>query len=190
MELQKIGVKFYATGPLPVDPEILTTVFHRWIQSHSVAGLLIDVADYRHMEKDPCVVLVAHEGHYVVSEDTRRFAMAYERRIEQDGDLESRVRGALTIAVEACGQLLSEPEFVGKTGFGGEEWELFSNDRLLAANDERGEALMRPAIVRVLDAIYGSGGYELCGEPDAKERLRFTVKPHEAQPLSQLLSGL
>ncbi len=53
-DLQRIGLKFFfegtgeATrkGAAPLRPRDFIPVFHGWIQTHAVDGLLIDVADY------------------------------------------------------------------------------------------------------------------------------------------------
>ena len=39
-------------------------MFHRWIQTRAVDGLLIDVADYTHLKDGPQVLLAGHEGNY------------------------------------------------------------------------------------------------------------------------------
>lgn len=44
-------------------------VFHQWIRNDSLQDILVDVADYRHVARDPGVVLVGYECNYQVRED-------------------------------------------------------------------------------------------------------------------------
>ena len=63
-DLQRVALKVFLTDDSVLDPRDAIPVFHRWIQTHAVDGLLIDVADYAHLPTGPTVLLVAHEGHY------------------------------------------------------------------------------------------------------------------------------
>ena len=62
--LQRFGLKLFLQSGQEVDPKSLIPVFHRWIQTGAVGGLLIDVADYTHLAEGPSVLLVGHEGNY------------------------------------------------------------------------------------------------------------------------------
>ena len=75
--LHRIALKIFLDDESVLEPADVIPVFHRWIQTQAVDGLLIDVADYSHMATGPCVVLVAHEGHYVLDRagGTARAAM-------------------------------------------------------------------------------------------------------------------
>ena len=49
--LQHVNVKFPSAGSIDLTQAI--PVFHRWIQEQALPGLLIDVADYRHVPEGP-----------------------------------------------------------------------------------------------------------------------------------------
>ena len=77
-DLQRIVVKFHLDDGSPVELDKVIPVFHRWIQTGAVEGLLIDVADYSHVPQGPGVMLIAHEGNYAL-ENVLRGARAQER---------------------------------------------------------------------------------------------------------------
>lgn len=57
---QRLSLRFEMTGPSPVDLGDVIPVFHRWIQDSRTDAMLIDVADYRHVQAGPGVVMVGH----------------------------------------------------------------------------------------------------------------------------------
>ena len=61
-QLQRFGLKLFVDSAAVVSPHACVPIFHRWIQTGAVDGLLIDVADYTHLTDGPRVLLVAHEG--------------------------------------------------------------------------------------------------------------------------------
>ena len=79
-ELQRLSVKLFLADDGRPEPRDVIPVFHRWIQTSAVDGLLIDVADYAHLPTGPSVLLVAHEGHYVLDGGGGRLGLRYVRR--------------------------------------------------------------------------------------------------------------
>ena len=82
-KLQRVALKVFFT---PQTASTFKTrevipVFHRWIQTQAVDGLLIDVADYTHLPTGPAVILIAHEGQYSI-----------DWTLEQDADPKARFR--------------------------------------------------------------------------------------------------
>ena len=47
--LQRIVLKIFLDEESVLEPSDVIPVFHPWIQTQAVDGLLIDVADYTHM---------------------------------------------------------------------------------------------------------------------------------------------
>src|SRR5258708_8791547 len=134
MELQHVNVKLLVRNPEEVDLEPLIPVFHGWIQNQVGEGLLLDVADYRHVDAGPGVVLIGHEGNYSVDNTDNRLGVRYNRKAALDGNNQDRLKQAARAALTACQRLEAESRMGGKLRFNGQEIEIFINDRLLAPN--------------------------------------------------------
>ena len=132
--LQRIALKIFLDDEAAVEPADVIPVFHRWIQTQAVDGLLIDVADYSHMATGPCVLLVAHEGHYVLDRAGGRLGLQYARRRPLDGPLQDRLAVLGRILLRAGRLLETDRSLPGPVRFRGNEIECIANDRLLAPN--------------------------------------------------------
>ncbi len=69
LDLHRVEAKLFFENPGFLDGDALIPVLHRWIRESAVEGLLIDVADYRHVEQGPGAILVAHECDYRIDAD-------------------------------------------------------------------------------------------------------------------------
>jgi hypothetical protein len=112
----------------------VAVVFHRWIQQSAVDGILVDVADYKHVFQGPGIVLVGHECDYSLDLADGRPGMMYTRKRHTSGDLSDRVAGAFRRALEACQVLERESELAGRVRFKTDEVRLVLLDRLRAPN--------------------------------------------------------
>lgn len=65
MNPARLSVRF-AVESVPDDLEPAIRVFHRFIQRGLVEGLILDVADYRHVPTGPGVLLMGHDVDYGV----------------------------------------------------------------------------------------------------------------------------
>ena len=70
MELQKIGVKVFATAPNEIPLTDFIDIFHSWIQASD--GVYHDVADYSHMQAGPGIVLVANDANVSIDDTSDR----------------------------------------------------------------------------------------------------------------------
>ena len=68
MNPQRLSVRFPLAAPLD-DLEPAIAVFHRFIQRGLVEGLVLDVADYRHVPAGPGVMLIGHDVDYRLAGD-------------------------------------------------------------------------------------------------------------------------
>src|ERR1700688_3000945 len=142
MQLQHVNVKLFVQNPQDADLEPLIPVFQSWIQDQTNGELLLDVADYRHVEAGPGVVLIGHQGNYSVDNTDNRLGVRYNRKAVLNGSNQDRLEQAARAALSACRRLEEEPRLGGKLRFNGREIEIFINDRLLAPNsDQTREAL-------------------------------------------------
>jgi hypothetical protein len=172
-DLQRIGLKLFATDDTSLRPRQLVPIFHRWIQTQAIADqLLVDVADYAHVPDGPGVMLVAHEGNFSLDLGGGRMGLAYNRKTPVEGQLEDRLRLVLRTVLDACLQLEAEPALEGRLRFRGDELQLFANDRLRAPNEPQTLEVFQPALQALLQRLYGAA-CTITSDPD--RRARFSV---------------
>src|SRR5258706_10664559 len=132
MDLQHFNVKLFVDQPETVDLAAFMTVFNGWIQDQATEELLIDVADYRHVQEGPGVVLIGHEANYSLDNAEDRLGLLYNRKAPLPGSNQDRLRQAVRAALLAAQRLAVKPglKFSGGEAQGG------GNDRLLAPQTE------------------------------------------------------
>lgn len=182
MDLYKVGVKFFAENAAALDLLELIPVFHRWIQTRGLDDLLVDVADYSHVHAGPGILLVAHEGNYGFDETDNRRGLVYYSKRPLAGDLQQRLATVCRKTLRACQLLEQTPELKGNLTFRGNELQIFSNDRLIAPNEERTYTALEPALGAFLQQLYPGEEVRLEGEHDPQER--FSVAAKTSQPVS------
>ena len=173
-----------------VDLAQAIPVFHRWIQQQALPGLLIDVADYRHVPEGPGVVLVAHEALYGLDQGGGRLGLLYNRRTRIDAPPAEALQQAFRAALEACRKLEQEPEFAGTLSFAASACEVAVNDRALAPNDAATAARLRAALQPLLDHLWGSGSYQMNTLGEARDRLGVTAHTGTAHSVGVVLDKL
>src|SRR4051812_30200645 len=113
MDSSKLSVKLFLSTPAPA-PEGIVPVFHSWIQQKAVADhLLIDVADYAHVQNGPGTVLVADEGNFHLDHTGGRSGLLYIRKRPIEGNLEEKIHTVVRIAIDAAVRLESAPALDG-----------------------------------------------------------------------------
>jgi len=182
--VQRVGAKLFCRDGADLPLVDVIPVFHRWIQSDAVPGLLIDVADYSHVPEGPGVILVSHEGIYALDELGGRRGLAYTARFPAFETLRDCLRWSLRAAVIAACAL--EAEFSGRLYFRGDEIEVFVNDRLNAPNDALGAAILDQEIDRLLREIYPDLPCERRIDPDPRQRLSVLVRAGRQMSLTDL----
>lgn len=175
MDLHKFCFKVFAQDASGVRLDTFIPIFHRWIQTQGVEGMLIDVADYAHVSRGPGVVLVAHEANYSMDQMEGPLGLLYQRKTSAGGPLNDRLTAALRAALAACAKLESEPELAGRLRFKAGEPVFIANDRLHAPNTEEGFEALRPELEAALAKVYPSGFKLSRGPADAGRRLSVSV---------------
>lgn len=183
-ELQRIGLKVFASDDSTVRAREVVPVFHRWIQTRALDGLLlVDVADYAHVPEGPGAVLVAHEGNFSIDLADDRLGLLFYRKTQAPGALADRLRLLARTTLQAARLLEQDPALAGRLRFRGERIELFANDRLLAPNDEATRAAFAPALRELLAVLYGPVDCRI--EPASDDvRERFGVRIEAPAPVS------
>jgi aconitase B len=172
MEVQRIGIKFFAADPSPIRLDTLIPVFHGWIQKQNVTGhLLIDVHDYSHLHQGPGILLVAHEGNFSVDMSDGRPGLVYYRKTPTTLSPIEHLRAVLRSALQAC-RLLEKD---ARIRFNLDEFAVFANDRLNAPNDQQTFTELEKLLSPALKLVFEGAEFKLVPTSlDPKERLTVT----------------
>jgi hypothetical protein len=190
MQLQHVNVKLLVQNPQGVDLEPLIPVFHSWIQEQSSDELLLDIADYRHVEAGPGVVLIGHEGNYSVDNTDNRLGVRYNRKAALDGNNQDRLEQATRAALAACERLEAEPLLGGKLRFNGQEIEIFINDRLLAPNTDETRESVAADLQVFSKKLFGGEEYSVSYGRDARKLFTASLKADKTFSVTDLLQRL
>ena len=190
MTPQRLAVKFFAK-PDPsaaVDLEPFVALFHEFIQTKRLDGLLIDVADYSHVPDGPGVILVGHDVEYGID---RAGGLAGLRTIGkrfENATIDEAARDVLQKAL-AC---VAAIEIDGRSGLAFEtaavEIQLIDRLRVPHTGEAVSAALdeLRPAI----DALYGNAVVEAAPAADPRSLPTFSAVAAEPADIPALLSRL
>ena len=187
----RLQVKFFLENPATLDLAPVGGVFQRWIQKKALEGLLIDVADYRHVFEGPGTVLIGHESDYAIENQDGRPGLLYTRKRQPDPDLQTQLRASLRLALTACQLLEAETTFKPKLKFRADEIQIRFADRLQLPNRPETFEVVKDDVEAVLAELYGPHSVSLA--PVSQEpRHLFTVdiRGGGAVGVAELLSQL
>ena len=191
--LQRCGLKvFFETDAPDAEPDVrvFIPVFHHWIRTSAVAGLLIDVADYTHLADGPAVLLAGHEGNYAIDRADGRTGLCYYRKQPVGGALADRLAALARTLLAAAVLLESEPAGAARCRFRGDELQFVANDRLLAPPEPATAAALRPHLAGFARRLFGADAAAEPAPTAGRDRLRFTLRARRAAPLAELLGRL
>jgi len=187
---KRLSVKLFAANPEVVEPDAFMPVFQRWIQRHTVEGLLIDVADYKHVPDGPGMVLIGHEGDYSYTYSDGRPGIQYVRKITSGGDLAANVATAFRLAIQAA-QALEAEKRLGGLKFRYDEAEIALIDRLRAPNTPETWGSVRADLEPSLAALYGDAAVVLTLlHADPRDLLTIGLKAAGPVTAAELLARL
>ena len=196
---QRITVKYFLEGANDLSLPAIVPVFQRWIQEHRVEGLLIDVADYKHVYEGPGVVLVGHEVDYAIDLAGGRPGLLHRRKRllsdsageDSDPRLEEHLRKAMRSTLGACQALSEEESLKGQIHFRTDEAEIAFPDRLRTPNQAETFEALRGAIQEVLAELYPGTKIELERvEGESRGPLTVHAKVPEAVELDRLVARI
>jgi hypothetical protein len=189
-KLQKIDVRAGLEAPPGFDFDALLAVFGRWRQEPDQE--ILDLADYLHVPTGPGCLLVSKRWHFGIDfESPAALRLFFSTRKGLEGTLEDRIAEAIRQTLSKGARLVAEPELAGKVQVRGGEIELTINDRLIAPNTPEVDALVRPALARVLDRLWGENSYELARDARPAARLGYTAHARSSVPdIGALLAKL
>ena len=187
---KRMGIKFFASNPEAVELPAFVPVFQRWIQQHAVEGLLIDVADYKHVPDGPGIVLIGHEGDYAYDLSGSRPGIQYVRKTPLHDSLASSISALYRLALSAGQKLEAEPSLNGLSFRYGEA-QITLLDRLRAPNIPETWDAVRAEIQGPLTALYGDAAVELTPvHDDPRECLTVSIRAGGDFPAAGLLERL
>jgi hypothetical protein len=190
MQLQHVNMKLLVQNPKDVDLEPLIQVFQNWIQDQANGELLLDVADYRHVEAGPGVVLIGHEGNYSVDNTDNRLGVRYNRKAMLDGSNQDRLEQAARAALTACRRLEAEPRMNGRLRFNGQEIEVFINDRLMAPNTDATREAVASDLRAFSRKLFRGGEYSMSFDRDPLKLLAVSLRAAQPFLVADLLQEL
>lgn len=190
MEFQHVNVKLLVKDSEKLDLEPVIPVFHSWIQDRVCEELLLDVADYRHVEGGPGVVLIGHEANYSVDHTDNRLGVRYNRKAVLGGSNQDRLEQAARAALTACQRLESEARLQGKLRFNEQEMEISLNDRLLTSNRNGTREAIQSEFQTFLERVLGGKPFSLQVDPDPRRLLSVSVKTAIPFTVHDLLNNL
>jgi len=182
MDLQHVNVKLLVQNPHEVELEPLIPIFQGWIEDQANGELLLDIADYRHVDAGPGVILIGYEGDISVDNTDNRLGVRYNRKAAMDGNNQDRLKHAARAALIACQRLESDPRMGGKLRFNGQEIEVFMNDRLVAPNRDATREAVHSDFQLFFQQLFQGSEYSMSYGSDP--RRLFGVSLKAAQPFS------
>lgn len=155
----RLSVRVLASSP-PADLTPTIELFHRCIQRGLLAGLLLDVADYRHVPDGPGVLLVGHDVDHGV--DDRGLVVTRKRSTD---DAATQLQDALRAVLAAADVLDADPALdveLDRTRL-----EITVPDRSLGDRDELA-ARLRDELTPVLTGLLGDDTQVTVVDGDAR----------------------
>ena len=174
MELQKIGVKVFATAPNQIPLTEFIDIFHNWIQASD--GVYHDVADYSHMQAGPGIVLVANDADVSIDETGNRRGLLYNQKAQLKGSNQEKIGTVFRAALQQCRRLEQEPALRGRLKFSADEFVVLINDRLLAPNTKETFAALEPDFDGALVGLFGNATVKLQQNCNPGQRFSVSVR--------------
>lgn len=186
---QRLSVKFFVKGGSTVDLAPFTSLFHRFIQAHTLEGLLIDVADYKHVPEGPGILIIGHEVDYALDlTGGKPGLMVRRKRYEGQTSLADVLRDTLRKALLAAQAI--EKDGSAKVRFDVNTVEVTLIDRLTSPNNDDSFKRAKPLIEGVLGEFY-EGGLDLSrGNTDPRQNLSVVATAKKPAELAALVDRL
>lgn len=156
----------------PEDHDVWIPIFHDWIRTKAIDDdVLVDVADYAHVQGGPGVLLVCHEGQYVIDRSRGQVGLAYHRRRGVAPD--DAVEGAavsLRRLVKAAKLLVGDAR-TKDIVFDTTKLEVRVLDRLRVANDDAGWGMVKEPLRGAIAGVWGGDVEVVRADVEARQPL-------------------
>lgn len=188
--LHRFGLKVFLQSSPDPNPHAFVPVFHRWIQTHAVDGLLIDVADYTHLKDGPQVLLAGHEGNYSIDCSEGRTSLHYYRKTPTGGSLLDRLVTSCRTIFRASVLLEADESLGARYFFRGDEIQFITNDRLTAPSTQKTIAELKPTLDALLKILFRENAVGVSNNTGPGERLKLNLRSSHNAPIKDLLSRI
>lgn len=176
MNLERICVKFFARPGAPVDDAVFIDIFHEWIRLKKLGGILLDVADYRHVPDGPGVMLITHDINFGLDYSNGGFGLLAQRKRGAGRSHQENLLELLRATITFGALLEMDPRLTGQLKLEGGAFHYISNDRLLAPNTAAAFAARQPDLAAAATLIYPGQQVSISRLPnDSRERLTVVV---------------
>ena len=186
MNVQHINIKLFIENPQSVNLADYSAVFNTWIQKHALDELLIDVADYLHVQNGPGLLLIGHEADYSLDNRAGRLGLLYNRKKQLEGTTQEKLAQA-TRALLIAAQLLEKENGLQ---FNTQEIQVLINDRLLVPNTTETFITLEPELRTFFDKLYNGTEYEISYKTDPRERFTVEIRAVTRFGVETLLNNL
>jgi rhodanese-related sulfurtransferase len=185
---QRLVVKFPLADARPVEFGRVLALFHRFIQTRALEGLLIDVADYSHVPDGPGVMLIGHDVDYGIDLTEGQPGLRAVRKRCAGLELREGLRDALRKALIAIRAIEAD----GSTGLAFSTGALVVQllDRLHFPNDDAGHARAAAALEPLLAEVFGEVKLDPASAADAGRPLTLRIAVSEPELPAHLLERL
>src|SRR5579863_5062255 len=194
IELQHINVKLLLKDSESLDHgrdlDPIIPIFHSWIQGQCFDELLLDVADYRHVQAGPGIILIGHEADYSLDNTDNRLGVRYNRKAVLHGDNQDRLAQAVLAALTATQRIHEDIRLNGRVNFNGCDIEIFVNDRALAPNTAATREALSAEFRAFSNQLFGGSEYSLSFGNDPRRLLAVSLKANRAFGVRELIENL
>lgn len=183
MSINRMTIKLFAKNAAEFQITDIIPVFHQWIREDAVPGLLIDVADYKHVPEGPGILLIGHEVDYALDEGHGRLGLFVRRKQIEGGSLVDNLQQTMAWAVQAGQRLIKDTNL----RLHSDEVEITFVDRLHLPNTAETFAAIEAEVTAVLQTTFGTDSVELTnGAVDWRRPLTIHAAITNGSPIPEL----
>ncbi len=192
---KRIALRFEIRTPESVDLDMVTPVFHRWIQEQKLTPMMIDVADYKHVQEGPGIIMLGHTEDFGIDNgvshgsDVQGFYYVRKHtRLSDTLPLRSRLQEIWDRALQT-GAMLEEDSGLSLE-INPARILLTIQDRLVYPFTREALTAVREEIAQFFTEVFGSGSVSLSHqEPDIRYPMTWQIAVDAELSLSDLLSN-
>jgi hypothetical protein len=188
MDLQYLNWKVFLDDPAEIEPDEWFKVLNGWIPDSP--EIFIDVADYKHVQDGPVVILVGHYLNLSLDHTGRRLGLLYDYKHPMEGSNEEKLKTSLLGLLRAAKRLEDDAGFGKKPKFRAGELRLIVNSRAIAPNSPESLEAVKPDLAKVLARVFGEGTFAIDHLADPRQRFMVQITAKGNPPLADLIQRL